>query len=201
MKKDYDSGEALDGFDNETNPISHSFEISLEGIEYQKDVISELENLKNEGYLSNVRHAQSETEILLKINNVIKISGIIIIGVLSIISVVIIMNTIKISVYTRRNEINIMKYVGATDWFIRWPFIIEGILIGIIGAAIPMIISWPLYNRIIKAIYTTLPFIEKMVVFRYSSEIFSTLLPISFCSGALIGIIGSVTSIRKHLQV
>lgn len=114
---------------------------------------------------------------------------------------VIIVNTIKISVFTRKTEINIMKYVGATDWFIRWPFIIEGVLIGLLGALIPMLIAWPAYAKSISMIYDFFPIIKNMVTFRESSEIFSILLPFALIFGILLGVIGSVTSIRKHLKV
>lgn len=188
----------LDGFSGENNPLSSSFEISLEGVEYQTDVTKALTAIDG---IDNVRDAHTETEILLKVNNVMQITGVLVIAILAVISVVIIMNTIKISVYTRRNEINIMKYVGATDWFIRWPFIIEGMLIGIIGSVIPMLISWPVYSKIVDILYTSLPVIKNMISFRYSIEIFSVLIPVSIVSGILLGVIGSVTSIRKHLRV
>lgn len=188
----------LDGFSGENNPLSSSFEISLEGVEYQTDVTKALTAIDG---IDNVRDAHTETEILLKVNNVMQITGVLVIAILAVISVVIIMNTIKISVYTRRNEINIMKYVGATDWFIRWPFIIEGMLIGIIGSVIPMLISWPVYSKIVDILYTSLPVIKNMISFRYSIDIFSVLIPVSIVSGILLGVIGSVTSIRKHLRV
>ena len=176
----------------------NSFKISLDGIEYQSSVLSELEKLDG---INNIRHAQSETEVLLKLNKIIQITGILVIAILGIISVVIIMNTIKISVFTRRNEINIMKFVGATDWFIRWPFIIEGVLIGLIGAIIPIAIAWPAYGKAINMIYTYFPIIKNLATFRLGAEIFSVLLPIALVFGILLGTVGSVTSIRKYLKV
>lgn len=199
LKKEWDEdGDILDGFDSETNPLSKSFEISLDGIEYQKDVLSKLQDMEG---VRNIKHAQSETEILMKVNKGLSIVGIVVITILGIISVVIIMNTIKISVYTRRNEINIMKFVGATDWFIRWPFIIEGMLIGTIGSAIPMAVSWPIYGKAIEMIYNYVPIFKNMVKFKFSIDIFSVLLPVSLVAGILLGVIGSVSSIRKHLKV
>lgn len=198
LKVEWDVGDVLDGFDAENNPLSHSFEIELDGIDYQGSVLASLESMDG---IRNIRHAQTETDVLLKINKVLGIVGVVVIAILGIISVVIIMNTIKISVYTRRNEINIMKFVGATDWFIRWPFIIEGVLIGIIGSAIPMAIAWPSYGKAIDLIYKFLPVIENLVTFKNSIDIFSVLLPVSIVSGILLGVIGSVTSIRKHLKV
>lgn len=198
LKQEWDAGDILDGFDRETNPLSSSFQISLDGIEYQSQVLDELNKIEG---IRNIRHAQSETEILLKVNNAISVFGIAVIIILGIISVVIIMNTIKISVYSRKNEINIMKYVGATDWFIRWPFVIEGVLIGFIGSLIPMALSWPLYGRSISVIYKYLPVVQNIVQFRQSSDIFTVLMPVAIMFGVILGVTGSITSMKKHLKV
>jgi len=199
LKEEWDLEEGiLEGFSGENNPLSNSFKISLDGIEYQADVLKQLQQMKG---IDTIRHAQTETEILMKVNRIIQIGGIAVILILGIVSIFIIMNTIKISVYSRRNEINIMKYVGATDWFIRWPFVIEGVLIGLIGSIIPMLVVWPLYGKSINVIYEFLPMIKNLATFRLPSEIFATLLPISLAFGVLLGVIGSVTSMRKHLKV
>ncbi|HCT64407.1 MAG TPA: hypothetical protein DIC60_03905 [Lachnospiraceae bacterium] len=198
LKEEWQADDILDGFDGENNPLSHSFEVSLEGIEYQSDVLKGIEGISG---IRNVRHAQSETQILLKLNKVLSIVGIAIVAILSIISVVIIMNTIKISVYTRRTEINIMKFVGATDWFIRWPFIIEGVLIGLLGASIPMAVSWPLYTKIVELIYQYFPVIKGIATLLDGYVIFSKLIPVSLIFGVLLGVFGSVSSIHKHLRV
>jgi cell division transport system permease protein len=198
LKKEWNADEVLSGFDNNNNPLSSSFEISIDNIEYQKDVISEIKQIDG---VRNIRNAQNETDILLKLNKVISIVGLLSMLILAAISVVIITNTIKISVYTRKTEINIMKYVGATDWFIRWPFIVEGVLIGIIGALVPLIISWPLYDKCISLIYVHLPFIGNIAHFLSGYTIFSVLIPLCILAGILLGVIGSVTSIHKHLNV
>lgn len=198
LKEEWEADDILDGLDGENNPLSNSFEVSLEGIEYQTDVLKGIEGVAG---IRNVRHAQTETEILLKLNKVFSIVGVAIVAVLAAISVVIIMNTIKISVYTRRTEINIMKYVGATDWFIRWPFIIEGVLIGLLGASIPMAVSWPLYTKIVQLIYQYFPVVQNIATLLDGYVIFSKLIPISLIVGALLGMFGSVSSIRKHLRV
>jgi len=198
LKVEWEADDILDGFDSNNNPLSHSFEVSFDNIENQTEVIKELETING---IRNIRHAQTETEVLIKLNRGISIVGIVIVGVLAMISIVIIMNTIKISVYTRKNEINIMKFVGATDWFIRWPFIIEGALIGIIGATISMAISWPLYDKVVGVIYEYLPFIKNVATLLDGATIFSRLIPASILVGILLGIFGSVSSIRKHLRV
>ncbi len=179
LKKELDADDILAGLEGENNPLSNSFNISIDDIKNQGIVLQKLNEIKP----------------------IITVLGIVIIVILVVISVVIIVNTIKISVFTRKTEINIMKYVGATDWFIRWPFIIEGVLIGLLGALIPMLIAWPAYAKSVSMIYDFFPVIKNMVTFRESSEIFSILLPFSLIFGILLGVIGSVTSIRKHLKV
>ncbi|MCI8342067.1 MAG: ABC transporter permease [Firmicutes bacterium] len=188
----------LDGFEGENNPLSHSFEISVDSIENQAQVLSDINNVNG---IRKVRHAQTETQMLLDLNKVLGIVGIVIISILAVVSVVIIMNTIKISVYTRRTEISIMKFVGATDWFIRWPFIIEGILIGLIGAAIPMLITWPLYGKVAVVLMDYFPIIQNVVTFVDANVIFSKLIPVSLVGGCVLGVFGSVSSIRKYLMV
>lgn len=198
MKEKWGNAEILSGFEGENNPLSHSFEIELDGIEYQDDVLAQLQQLQG---VRNIRHAQTETDVLLKLNRVVSILGILIIAILAVISVVIIMNTIKISVYTRRTEINIMKFVGATDWFIRWPFIVEGVMIGLIGAAIPMIISWPAYTKCVSVLYDYFPVIKNIATLLDGYTIFSKLIPVSLLAGIMLGVVGSVSSIRKYLRV
>ena len=136
LKAEWDADDVLDGFNEENNPLSHSFEIKIDHIENQDKVLNSLNKIKG---IKNITHAQGEADVLLKVSKVVTIAGGVTILALAAISVVIIFNTIKISVYTRKNEISIMKYVGATDWFIRWPFIIEGVIIGFIGSVLPFV--------------------------------------------------------------
>ena len=198
LKESWDAEEILSGFDESNNPLSSSFDVALDDIQYQSEVVSQIEQIEG---VRNIRSSESETEFLVKISNFLSIFGSTLIIVLAAISVVIITNTIKISVFTRRTEISIMKYVGATDWFIRWPFVIEGIIIGIVGAAIPMVIAWPLYNKVVEIIYAQIPMINNLITFRFGIDIFTRLLPISLVFGSLLGVIGSTISLRKHLNV
>lgn len=198
LKKDWGAEEDIFiGLDEQNNPLSHSFQISLDKIENQNGVLTALENVDG---IDNVRHGQTETELLMKANKIFSIASGIIMVLLGIISIMIIMNTIRISVVNRRIEINIMKYVGATDWFIRWPFIIEGIIIGLIGAIVPLVIGFPIYAKITSAIFEYLPMIT-FVQFKLTGDVFGFLFPFGILFGIALGVIGSVTSIRKHLRV
>lgn len=188
----------LEGFTGSNNPLSNSFEIEISNIYYQKDVVAKLNAIDG---VKSVRHAQAETDVLINIEKVFRYVGWAIILALAVISVLIIMNTIRLSVETRKNEINIMKYVGATDWFIRWPFVIEGLIMGIIGSLIPIILSWVLYDKAIELIYKNFPMISSIATFRHSLDLFIVIFPIALAAGIALGIIGSVASVHKHLQV
>lgn len=174
--------------------------ISLE--EYKKAEISVIgsENYEYKG-IYKVQASQSLADSLSTIKNTIRIISIILILVMGIISTGIIINTIKLTVLLRKNEISIMKYVGATDKFIRGPFIVEGLIIGIIGAIIPCIISWISYDEIISAFYNEFSLLKRLFEFSPSSEIFSFAVPMAVILGGGLGALGSITSVRKHLDV
>lgn len=198
LKKTWDAEDILAGFDENNNPLSSSFEVNLDDISYQSEVVNKIQQIDG---IRNIRHAESETQMLVKVSHFLSVFGILLILVLAAISVIIITNTIKLSVFTRRTEISIMKYVGATDWFIRWPFVIEGIIIGLVGAAIPIVVAWPLYNKMVDLIYQHLPMIKSIVSFKFGIDIFTVLLPGALLFGSLLGILGSTISLRKHLDV
>ena len=151
--------------------------------------------------IESIRHAQQLTDTLMAIDAIFKIVSVVIIAILAIISIGIIMNTIKLTVFIRKNEIGIMKYVGATDWFIRWPFIVEGVIIGLIGAAIPSVITWLSYDRIVDYFNTHISVLNTLVSLKSGSEIFIVTIPVALLVGALLGAVGSITSVRKHLRV
>ena len=186
------------GLDDTNNPLSHSFQVELDQIESQDAVLAELQKIEG---VDKVEYGQSLSEMLMSVSNVFQVAGILVMLVLGVISVMIIINTIRISVMNRRVEINIMKYVGATDWFIRWTFIIEGIIIGLIGAILPMLVGMPMYGKTVSLFYNHIPFVENFVRFRVVGDVFSFVLPAALIFGILLGVVGSVTSIRKHLQV
>jgi len=186
--------------DGAINILPRSFDISVDNIIYQDQVRAELEKYVG-NYFEQVRYAKQSVDVLISINNIIRIVSILIILFLSIISIIIIMNTIKLTVNNRQSEINIMKYVGATDWFIRWPFIIEGMVIGLIGALIPVVLCLFSYGGIVGYVNEKFPAITVIVAFLSTQQVFIFLLPFALVLGVLIGAIGSVTSIRKHLHV
>ncbi|MGN1318612.1 MAG: permease-like cell division protein FtsX [Lachnospirales bacterium] len=150
--------------------------------------------------IESIQHAQRLTEVLVTIDTVFKIVAIVLIAILCVIAIGIIMNTIKLTVFIRKNEIGIMKYVGATDWFIRWPFIIEGIVIGIIGAIIPVGFCWVGYLKLYDMFNNT-NLLTALGHLKEGNELFYVIAPVTVGVGVLLGAIGSINSIRKHLKV
>jgi len=176
--------------------LRRSFFINLYDIRFQQELITSIERMHGIG---TINHAATLTDILINVNSFLGLFNLLVIVVLAILSVVIITNTIKLTVNNRRNEIIIMKYVGATDWFIKCPFMIEGIVIGVIGAILPLIAAWVAYDHVVAAM-TGLPIVGYLP-FRSAIEVFPLLVPIILVLGAAIGIFGSITSMRKYLSV
>lgn len=133
----------------------------------------------------------------------VNVGSMVVLVFLLIISVSIIANTIKLTVYARRKEIGIMKYVGANDWFIRWPFIIEGMIIGLLGAILSFIVTSYCYNAVVKyvngeSIAYGVSDVLKMVSLE---SISGSILFVYIIIGMVMGAVGSVISVRKHLNV
>ena len=180
--------------------LPRTYEISVSDIIYQEEVQRELERYVGI-YFEQVRYAQEAVETLISINNAIRIGGIVAILFLGSVSIIIIMNTIKLTVTSRQSEINIMQYVGATAWFIRWPFILEGMITGFLGALVAAIIGLFGYGEIIRRIAETLPVIDALFELMSAQQVFMILFPASLLLGICIGAIGSVSAVRRHLHV
>ena len=196
VKSWYDDPSILEGIPPEN--FNRSFNIEIIDLRYHNAVVTQLEDLLDKG-IYRIRQDQNIANMIINVSNVVRWASMIMILILAGVSVIIITNTIRITVNARQTEINIMKYVGATDWFIRWPFLIEGILIGIIGSLIPVAVIWIGYSQAIRVV-SGMPIIE-FIEFRAGHEIFVVLFPFVIFLGVLIGTIGSATSIRKHLHV
>ena len=182
---------------SEYNPLRRSFTITMEDIRVQDNTITALNALPG---IVNINDASLLTNALISLNNFVSVVALLVIAVLAVLSVVIIMNTIKLTVNNRRSEIHIMKYVGATEWFIKWPFVIEGVIIGLLGAAIPLGIAWFIYDRIVYNI-SNFPVIGEPLPFMAGYTILPVMSVIVLLLGAVIGTLGSITSMRKYLSV
>ena len=124
-----------------------------------------------------------------------------IIGILLAVSIFLIGNTVMIGIQVRKEEINIMKYIGATDFFVRSPFVIEGMIIGAIGACIPLGMIYALYSTLIEYVIERFTMLSTLLNFLPAGQIFGTLVPISMAVGIGIGFFGSFSTVRKHLHV
>lgn len=169
----------------------------------EEDVYSD--EVKAAGYeykgIEKIRHAKDVANTLLAVSANIHIIAVILLAMMIVISIAIIVNTIKLTVFVRRNEINIMKYVGATDWFIRWPFVLEGIIIGFIGALLPTAFCFLGYLKLYENYMNYFTMISRIVELKPTGEIFSVITSVTLIFGSVLGAFGSVTSIRKHLNV
>lgn len=187
------TGDLTEGFE-EDNPFPASFTVNVSEPEIIDDVVSAIKDMDG---IEEIRDARSLIQKISNLTDSVKVSAIVGFIVFILISLFLIGNTIKITVFTRKREIGIMKYVGATDWFIRWPLIIEGVILGIIGAIIAVIILVLGYLVLTSKI---------------SLDIFDfTLIPVSYIGkvvlwellacGLFIGAVGSIISMRKFLKV
>ena len=148
--------------------------------------------------IADVSHQQDITDNVLRTTEVIKIVLMVAMIVLALIAVFIISNTIKLAVFAREREIHIMKYVGATDWFIRWPFIIEGIVVGLFGGLISQLVCMALYGACTRAVAGSVWFPFELRAF---SAVSGSLVLILLLFGALMGALGSIIAVRRHLKV
>lgn len=148
-----------------------------------------------------VNRSEITASTLTGINALIAYISVGIIAILFAVSIFLISNTVTIGISVRKEEITIMKYIGATDFFVRSPFVIEGMLIGVIGALIPIGIIYVLYNKVIEYIMLKFATLTQLLSFVPVEIIFGKLLPISVIMGVGIGFLGSITTVRKHLRV
>lgn len=189
-----DNGYLLDSL--EDNPLPNSIVIKIGDLE-KADAIAE-HAAAYEG-IEDVKYYKSTVDKLLKATDFIKISAMIIMLFLIIVSIVVVSNTIKLTVFNRAEEISIMKYVGATNWFIRGPFLVEGILIGIISAAVSVGITYIVYKQVVDIIGDQVYQMLSMPMVPVNFLIFNFAW-IFLALGVSIGSCGSIISMRKFLD-
>jgi len=148
-----------------------------------------------------VEQSEQAANTLGSFNKLVSYASIVIIALLLIISIFLISNTISVGISVRKEEIGIMKYIGATDAFVRAPFLLEGMVLGVIGAAIPLVALYFLYNSVVEYILNKFSVLTGVVAFIPVWQIYQILLPIGLALGIGIGFIGSMMTTRKHLRV
>ena len=182
------------------NPLEgcDSYEIYLNDVEQQASLVEYLESIPE---IREVNRSEIAAMTLTGINAVVAYVSAGIIIVLFAVSIFLISNTVTIGISVRKEEINIMKYIGATDFFVRSPFVVEGILIGIIGSCIPMAVVYVLYNRVVQYIGEKFSILSDIMQFLPVNQVFQTLLPVAVAIGVGIGFLGRIITVRKHLRV
>ena len=195
LKKDLEGNSGmLEGYSLENNPLASSYIVTLEDASYAGDVSKAVEDMTGLESITN------QPELIEKISNVVdfvQILGIVLFFVFIGVSIFLIMNTIKLAVYSRRREVGIMKFVGATDWFIRWPFVIEGMIIGAVGSLLATAILYFIYRGVFGFIASNLLIANLVPV----SFVLTTLLGGFLLGGIVVGAIGSIAALRKFLVV
>lgn len=201
FKDDYfgEAKELADGFKDD-NPLSGSdnYEVYMDDVAKQKDVVSFAEKLEG---VRKVNKSDVVARTLTSVNKLIVYISIFLIGILLAVSIFLISNTVTMGITVRREEIAIMKYIGAKDGFVRAPFVIEGLVIGLIGAVIPLVVLYFLYDRAVAYIMTKFSLLNNIVDFLPVMTVYSILLPVGLALGVGIGVLGSFFTIRKHLRV
>jgi cell division transport system permease protein len=201
VKADYFEGneEIAASFEGD-NPVANSahYEIYLSDVSMQNSLVVFLENLDG---VRSVKQSEMVAETLSDFNRLIGYVSAGIILILLCVAVFLISNTVTVGISVRKEEIAIMKLIGASDFLVRAPFIVEGMVIGLIGAFIPLALLYVLYGRIVIYISEKFSFIGSMFSFLPARTIFEMLVPVAILLGVGIGFIGSTFTIRKHLKV
>lgn len=200
-KEQYFDGkeELAEGF-AEDNPLANSanLQIYLNDVSMQTALVTYLESMEG---VRQVNKSDIVANTLSDFNVLIGYISAGIIIILLLVAVFLINNTIAVGIGVRKDEIAIMKLIGATDYLVRAPFIVEGLLIGILGSVIPLGVLYVVYGKIVLYVLDKFQFLQSIMQFLPEEEIFSTLVPIGLILGVGIGLVGSRMAIRKHLKV
>lgn len=191
-------GEYGDGFTE--NPLENSanYQVYLNDVSMQSALVTYLESIDG---VRMVNRSELVATTLTGINALIAYVSVGIIAILLAVSIFLISNTVAIGISVRKEEINIMKYIGATDFFVRSPFVVEGIMIGLIGAAMPLGFIYTIYNVVLAYVTDRFPQLSSLLSFVAVGEVFHVLVPISLGLGVGIGFLGSIVTVRRHLRV
>ena len=195
LKKDLEGNSGmLEGYSLENNPLASSYIVTLEDASYAGDVSKAVEDMTG---VESITNQQELIEKISRVVDFVQILGVVLFFVFIGVSIFLIMNTIKLAVYSRRREVGIMKFVGATDWFIRWPFVIEGMIIGAVGSLLATAILYFIYRGVFGFIASNLLIANLVPV----SSVLTTLLGGFLLAGIVVGDIGSIAALRKFLVV
>lgn len=179
---------------SDDNPLPDAFEVTVTTPAVVESAAGAIDAMQG---VEEAKYGQDVVEHLFDITRLMRIFGFVLMGLLGGATLFIISNTIRLTVFARRKEIAIMKYVGATDWFIRWPFLLEGIVLGCIGGLIAAVALRSFYAAMAAKIYSTLAFFPLMPQYPFMNYVTAAIL----LAGIVIGAIGSVISLKRFLRV
>lgn len=196
----YDDPEQARAAFGSDNPLANSasYKITLKDVSKQADFVQFLNNIEG---VRKVTSSEYTADSISAINAFVGYASLGIILILFLVSIFLINNTITIGITVRREEIKIMKLIGATNAFVRSPFIVEGIIIGLIGSIIPIVLLYYLYGIVINYIAGRFSILSSLFSFQPANELFSVLAPVTIAIGLSIGFFGSMITTRKHLKV
>lgn len=199
-EKYFEGNEALSAGFEEDNPLANSanYQIYLSDVSKQASLVK---YIKQQDGVRQINKSDVVANTLSDFNKLLGYISAAIIIILLLVAVFLISNTIMVGINVRKDEIAIMKLIGATDFLVKEPFIIEGVLIGLVGSAIPLGILYLMYGRIIAYIMEHFIFLNNIMKFLPVNSIFKMLTPISLILGVGIGYVGSKITLRKHLKV
>lgn len=183
----------LDALDD-TNPLPDSFSLTVTSPQQVKTIVDTVVALDS---VESASYSQDIINHLFNLTHLIRLIGVALIILLTGAAIFIISNTIRLTVFARRKEIAIMKYVGATDWFIRWPFLLEGICLGFIGGGLATIFLYIVYNQVTQEIYEAMAFFPLIPQHPFIDYISLAIL----VAGIIIGALGSTISLKRFLKV
>lgn len=182
------------------NPLEDfaNYEVYLKDVSQQTGLVTYIQNIEG---VREVKQSQAVADTLTEFNKILSLVSSGIILILLCVAVFLINNTVAVGISVRKEEIGIMKLIGATDFFVRFPFVVEGIVIGAIGAAIPLGLLFVLYDKIVLYVAEKFSFVGSMMDFVQPQILFRGLTPVALMLGVGIGFFGSMWTIRKHLKV
>jgi len=191
-------GEAAEGITENPLVNSANHEVYLNDVSAQANLVKYIEQIEG---VRKVNQSEFTANLFTGVNSLVTYVSIGMIAILLSVSVFLISNTVTIGISVRKEEITVMKYIGATDFFVRAPFVFEGIIIGLIGSALPLVLIYYIYEVALRFLAEKFAFLSSLLVTLPVWDVFTVLIPVSLAIGVGIGFFGSFFTVRKHLKV
>ena len=176
------------------NPLPDSYEVAVDNADSLEVVAKRAQRIAGVSY---VKYGEEIAQRMLRFNSLVRTVGVVILGLLFLSTVLIVSNTIRLTVFARRKEIEIMQMVGAAEWFIRWPFILEGVLQGLVGSVVAATLVGGSYSLVVPKLMQTITFLPMV----QAEALLPMLIPALIFNGAFVGGLGSLLSVNKFLKV